>query len=159
MSFTTFPANVSDEILREWVYEWIDLLAAGEFDKAAVQLYPEVIPNNGSISAVKYPVWTGELMERVIGYGGIPEPVTPDDPRFARVIPIENSFREEFERRFTIDHRTYEIFPKKYLGDIHLDLPLELGSFRGVGDLTAQFRLKDLGDGQLAIVLEDIHIL
>jgi hypothetical protein len=155
---TLLSVTTSEEALRTWARDWVALLATGQFDEAATLLFPMVITSNGSISEKEHTHWTGALIEAVVGYGGLPFPVVEEAP-FARVIPVEESFRAEFERFLRVDRGEFTMFEINYLGGIHIDLPVQSGDFRGVGDLTARFLFKDMGEGQMSMVLEDIHVM
>ena len=67
--------------------------------------------------------------------------------------------REDFEKRLIIERTKFELFEKHYFGGIEVDLPLRVEEESYLGDLTARIYLRDMGNQELALVLEDIHVL
>lgn len=153
-----FAATVTNEEIKEFARLWIDLLAQGKFEDAAEMLLPEIIPANGSVDEKQHSQWTGQLIEAVIYNGGTPFPYEGQD-EFCKAAAVEPSFRQEFEKRLIVDRTPFVLFDKQYLGGVEVDLPIESEYGSYLSDLTAHLHLRDLGKGQVAFVLQDIHVM
>jgi hypothetical protein len=151
-------STASDEEIREVARYWVDLLGHGRFAEAAEMLLPELIANNGSVSEKEHSHWTAQLIEEVLHYGGNPFPYD-GQVDFYKVVPVEDALRADFESRMTVERGPYLMDARPYLGDINVDLPWECETGNCIGDITARLRLRDLGDGQMALVLEDMHVM
>lgn len=154
----SLSSTATNEEIKEIVRNWIDLLKSGRFDDAAAMLLPEVIPFNGSVSVEQHSLWTGQLIEAVIYNGGTPYSYEGQSD-FYKVGQIDANIREEFERRLIVQRHLFVLFDKQYLGGVEVDLPIECESGSKLSDLTARLNLRDLNNGQMAFVLEDIHVM
>jgi hypothetical protein len=154
----TFATNITDEEVRKAVRYWVDLLGRGKFSDAADMLLPEIIPANGSVDEKEHLQWTGQLIEAVIHYGGTPFPYEGQD-EFCKAAVVDKSFQEKFEKHLIVEREPFVLFDKKYLGGVHVDLPIKYEDGSKMSDLTARLYLRDLENGQMAFVLEDIHVM
>ena len=154
------PLTPSDEDIKQVIRDWVDLLSQGRFDDALAVFAPETIPGSGSVNAKRHPQWTAELLEQIIRNGGTTyEYYDFPGQRTWKVVPVEDSFRQDFEDRLWAGRRLFERFGQSYCGQVHVDLPWDGERGHCVGDLTARFWLRQANDTVMVLVLEDIHVL
>lgn len=101
------PASVEDEgraerEVRDFVRQWVGLLADQRYAEALDLISPEIPPGSGSVDARNAPTWTPQLLESVIGNYGTPEPVE-GQPQSYKVVPLDASLRSPFEENIYID--------------------------------------------------------
>ncbi|HEY0462420.1 MAG TPA: hypothetical protein VGC97_25020 [Pyrinomonadaceae bacterium] len=58
-----------------------------------------------------------------------------------------------------MERKPFELFDKQYLGGIGVDLSLTVQNETYLSDLTARIYLRDIGNKEMAFVLEDINVL
>lgn len=147
-----------EQEVREFVREWIGLLANQKYSEALALLSPEVPQGSGSLNQRENPVWTPTLLEAVIANYGTPEPLEGTSQIYAAV-PLYDSLHDEFERRLLISLRSNPETEKVWLGGADFDLPLNYARGNGLGDLTVRLLFKPLDARKMAVVLLDIHVL
>jgi hypothetical protein len=107
MKSFAIPDRVEDEKareqeIREFLRQWVGLLADRKFSEALGHLSPEILPGSGSVDSRKAPLWTPALLAAVIANYGTPEPVEGQPQSYA-VVPLDSSLREPFDANVTID--------------------------------------------------------
>ena len=161
----TFPVSTSDEAIRQFIRDWVALLAEEKYAEATAMLYPKIPPASGS-AAESDAGWTPELLKAVINNYGTSEPWDETIQGF-KVVPVDESLREDFEAGLDVEFREFEDCGKDYLGGIHVDMPLNqdwIGAEGGpkvswVSDLTARFYFLPISPDEMALVLLDIHVM
>lgn len=156
MEFISMSA--SDEEIKQIIRKWLLLLAQEEYDAAVEMISPEILPFNGSVDVKHHQYWTAALLASVINNYGLPFPLEGQE-RIWKVVPIEDTFRQEFEDYLDVDRESFERLDEFFCGGIQVDLPLDLSDGNGKSDLTAQFLLREIEQGKMVLVLEDIHVL
>lgn len=153
-----FPKGASAQQVRSGLLEWLDHLAAGRLADAVEFLSPEIPSGSGSTNESR---WTPAMLEAVIANYGVEQPIYLDDWRH-RVAPLTEDLLPAFDKYLDIDFEMWEgttADGSPLAGAIHVDLPLIYEDGPAVSDLTARFMFKHHPDGQLSLVLLDIHVL
>lgn len=153
-----FPKETNAEQIRADLLEWFDMLAAGRFADAVDFLSPEIPDGSGSTNETR---WTPELLASVIANYGVEQPFEGQDWRY-RVAPLTSDLLPAFDRHFDIDFEMWECSTadgSRLAGAIHVDMPLICSDGPKMSDLTARFMFKHFPDGQVGLVLLDIHVL
>lgn len=153
-----FPKGVSAGQVRCELLGWLNMLAAGRFADAVDFLSPEIPGGSGSTNE---PRWTPELLESVIANYGVDEPIEGEDWRY-RVAPLTSDLLPMFDKHLDIDFEMWEgetADGSRLAGAIQADMPLTFEDGPAMSDLTARFMFKHFPDGQMALVLLDIHVL
>ena len=119
------PATVQDEKrvereIREFVTQWVGLLAEQKYSEALAPLSPEIPTGSGSVDSRKSPHWTPQLLKTVIANYGTPNPVD-GQPQSYVVVPLDASLRDAFEANLSVDFNR-EVIATLAVG---IDSPLE----------------------------------
>jgi hypothetical protein len=180
MTMKTFriPIEAKDEPeiereVRDFVEQWVRLLAEKRFDEALAQISPEVPPGSGSVDSRQSPLWTGSLLETVIANFGTAEP-SYSSPKVYAVVPLDTGLRAAFEERVSVSfHRArsswrsarWRWVPRPFmsrsawLGAVEFDLPLNYSGGNALSDLSARLLFKPIGTAEMVLVLADVHVL
>jgi hypothetical protein len=153
-----FPQGVTKAEVRAALLEWLDMLANNRFAEAVDFISPEIPDGSGSTSDTK---WTPALLEAVIANYGLDQPIEGETWRY-RTAPLTDDLLPEFDKRLDIDFEMWEDAApdgSRLAGAIHADMPLVREDGPDVSDCTARFVFKHFPDGQMALVLLDIHVL
>jgi hypothetical protein len=153
-----FSKGVSAEQVRAAMLDWIGMLAAGRFAEAVDFLSPEIPEGSASTNEMR---WTPGLLESVIANYGHEQPVE-EDPRRLRVAPLTKDLLPLFDKELDIDFEMWESTAadgSRFAGAIHARMPIAYENGPAISDMTARFRFKHFPDGQMALVLLDIHVM
>lgn len=128
----------SDKEILDAVREWVDLLAAEQYESAFAR-----VRARGH--------WSVELLRTVIGSYGSPEPRPGRAHRVSRVADAAGRGQHDVQR---FDPVVDETSGGLLVGVVQFDLPVD-GSW---SDLTAIFDLVAV-EGALELRLDDVHVL
>lgn len=134
------------------------MLASNRFVEAVDFLSPEIPQGSGSTNEA---TWTPTLLASVIANYGLEQPIEAADWRY-RVAPLTDDLLPAFEKHLDIDFDMWEavtVDGSRLAGAIHADMPLMYEDGPGMSDCTARFMFKHHADGQMSLVLLDIHVL
>lgn len=101
------PETIQDEKrvereIREFLAQWVGLLAEQKYSEALDPLSPEIPRGSGSVDSRKSSHWTPQLVEAVIANYGTPNPVDGQPQSYA-VVPLDISLRDVFEANLAVD--------------------------------------------------------
>jgi hypothetical protein len=147
-----------EQEVKDFVRQWVGLLAERKFEEALAQLSPEVPSGSGSVDARQSMQWTPSLLEAVITNYGTPEP-WDGGPQAYAVVPLDDALSVAFEERVSVSFYRAPMSRNAWLGAVEFDLPLNYLRGNAVGDLSARLLFKPLGPAEMVLVLLDIHVL
>jgi hypothetical protein len=88
--------------IRDFVRQWVRLLADQKYAEALAALSAEIPSGSGSVDSRRAAQWTPKLLGAVIANYGTPEPIEGQFQRYS-VVPLDDSLSEAFDANLSID--------------------------------------------------------
>jgi hypothetical protein len=146
----TFPESATDDVIRNAVVAWSELLARERYTEA-LEMFLHTPESLGF-------GWTPEHLQDWISNYGCAR-VDFDSGEYRKVTSFHDRPEVELQVRKAIDvdrKSLYGLDPKQYLGMVHYnDVPLD----GEPSDLTARFHIKKVDGGRITLEFLDIHVM